>query len=165
MKRVFLGFGGNVGDVKLAFQKALSSITFLPGVTNARVSSLYRTSPVGVALQPDYLNCVVSFDYTLTLRELFAHLKTIELELGRGQKSQYAPRTIDIDLLAFGDEEIFEEDLIIPHPRMFERLFVLVPLAELAEQVAGVQVQKQIEKLHSSSHDKVEQIEGRNWPA
>src|SRR3990172_13250176 len=110
MEQVFLGLGGNIGDVKATFVAALDQISLLPQITHFQVSKLYRTSPVGVpGDQPDYLNCVCGFLCGLPPKVLFAHLQEIEKKLGRTRAIPLAPRSIDIDLLLYGKQKIQEK--------------------------------------------------------
>jgi 2-amino-4-hydroxy-6-hydroxymethyldihydropteridine diphosphokinase len=126
-----IALGSNLGDreAHLAFAVArLSSV-----LSNLRQSRWHDTAPVGVAPdQPRYLNGVVAGDTRLTARELLRELLAIEAEAGRTRLSPMAPRTLDLDLILFGNERIREAGLVVPHPRFRERLFVLEPLAEVA---------------------------------
>lgn len=99
-----------------------------------RTSSVYDTDPVGPP-QPNFLNAVVEVRTSLDARELLALLKSIETRLGRSAGERWGPREIDLDLLLYGDEEVDEPDLRLPHPKMWERSFVLVPLAEIAPEL------------------------------
>jgi 2-amino-4-hydroxy-6-hydroxymethyldihydropteridine diphosphokinase len=128
---VAIALGSNLGDREANLAFGLSA---LPGfITNLRQSSWYDTAPVGVsAEQPRYLNGVVIGETALTARELMDRLLAIEREAGRTRPSLMAPRTLDLDLVLFGDVRIEEPGLVVPHPRFRERLFVLEPLAEVA---------------------------------
>jgi 2-amino-4-hydroxy-6-hydroxymethyldihydropteridine diphosphokinase len=163
MKEVFLSLGGNIGDVKETFRQALRLIGKLSQIQNMRVSSLYRTSPVGDQAVPEYTNCVVRFDCGLPLRELFYSIQEIEKTFGRVRSKQYAPRSLDIDILFFGSDEVHEKDLVIPHPRLQERLFVLVPLFELTKKVGKLDVEREIKKVLKVSNDQVQLLEDRRW--
>jgi len=128
---VAIALGSNLGDreARLAF-----GVSALPGfITHLRQSSWYDTTPVGVSLdQPRYLNGVVIGETALSARELLDRLRDIEAAAGRTRPSPMAPRTLDLDLILFGDKKIEEPGLTVPHPRFRERLFVLEPLAEVA---------------------------------
>ena len=128
---VAIALGSNLGDreANLAF-----GIAALPGfITNLRQSTWHDTAPQGVpGEQPRYLNGVVIGETDLTARELLERLLAIEQAAGRTRRSALAPRTLDLDLILFGDQRIEEPGLIVPHPRFRERLFVLEPLAEVA---------------------------------
>ena len=127
----FIGLGANLGDMQAALRDAALRIAALPGTRILRESSLYRTEPVGAG-GPDYLNSVLEVETALPPHELLAALQGIENAAGRERPYRHAPRTLDLDLLLYGNEHIATPTLTVPHPRMFERAFVLVPLAEIA---------------------------------
>jgi 2-amino-4-hydroxy-6-hydroxymethyldihydropteridine diphosphokinase len=128
--KVAIALGSNLGDREANLAFGLSA---LPGfITNLKQSSWHDTTPVGVSGQPRYLNGVVTGETALSARELLDRLLLIESEAGRTRPSAMAPRTLDLDLILFGDERIEENGLVVPHPRFRERLFVLEPLAEVA---------------------------------
>lgn len=131
MTRVAIALGSNLGDREANLAFGLSA---LPGfITNLRQSRWHDTTPVGVSPdQPRYLNGVVIGETALSARQLLDRLLSIEREAGRTRPSPMAPRTLDLDLILFGDERIAEDGLVVPHPRFRERLFVLEPLAEVA---------------------------------
>lgn len=127
---VLLALGANLGDPAAQLRRALGE---LGGVlTSLRVSSLYRTAPVGYLDQPDFYNLVCSGETRLGPRELLREMQHIEAALGRTRPFANAPRTLDIDLLAYGDLLLETPELTLPHPRLHERGFVLVPLVEIA---------------------------------
>lgn len=128
---VFVALGGNIGDPPVILRKALGLIENLPKVANLRISRFYTTTPVDVETQDDFTNAVCSFETTYTARELLLHLQEIEKRLGKIPKARNSSRMIDLDILFFGQEVCKDVDLEIPHPRWMERLFVLVPLADL----------------------------------
>ena len=161
MKRVFVSLGGNIGDVKHTLSKALREIAKLPWVHNLQVSRLYYTSPVGVQNQPHYHNCVASFDYEEAASKLLFDLHQIEKHLGRVRPVPLGPRTCDIDILLFGGDQIDEKDLQIPHPRMYDRLFVLIPLLELLPQDARVRLA--ITNLQKKDVDTVVPVSDSTW--
>ncbi len=129
-ERVYLGLGSNLGD-RLA--NLAAAVRALDGrdVRTLRSSRVYETDPVGGPPQPEYLNAVIEVETTLEPAELLRVCVDVEDELGRERGERWGSRTIDIDLLAYGDREIDEPELTVPHPRMHERAFVLVPLLEL----------------------------------
>jgi 2-amino-4-hydroxy-6-hydroxymethyldihydropteridine diphosphokinase len=129
---VYVGVGSNLGDRWANLQAAIEKLRSEPGVRVVRRSIVFETEPVGVADQPWFLNGVLELETDLTPRELLMVLKRIERELGRLPNRPWGERTIDLDLLLYGDQVIAEPELVIPHPRMWERAFVLLPLAELA---------------------------------
>jgi 2-amino-4-hydroxy-6-hydroxymethyldihydropteridine diphosphokinase len=111
--------------------KAMGDMAVISGITLISRSSLYRTAPVESS-GPDYMNAVVEIQTVLTAPELLAQLQILEQAAGRKRPSPNAPRTLDIDVLTYGDASVDSAALVIPHPRMHERAFVLVPLAEIA---------------------------------
>lgn len=129
--RAYVGLGANLGDPARAIDRAVDALAALPGTRLAGRSSLYRSAPVGAA-GPDYLNAVVAIDTGLQAHALLAALQAIEQAAGRRRSYRNAPRTLDLDLLLFGDQRIDTPSLTVPHPRMGERAFVLAPLAEIA---------------------------------
>lgn len=137
MRDVLLGLGGNLGDPAGAIRGALGRLT-ARGVAIRQVSSLYRTPPWGPVPQPDFLNACAAGETDLAPDALLAAAKEIERELGRAPGPRWGPRAIDIDILALGDLVLNTPDLTLPHPRLTERAFVLVPLAEIVpERVVG----------------------------
>jgi 2-amino-4-hydroxy-6-hydroxymethyldihydropteridine diphosphokinase len=129
--RAYLGIGSNLGDRLSYLQAAADGLAATEGVTVVAVSPVYETDPVGGPEQPEYLNAVVAVETTLTARELLAAGQRLEAAAERARAVRWGPRTLDIDLLLFGDAEIDEPDLVVPHPRWSERDFVLAPLADL----------------------------------
>jgi 2-amino-4-hydroxy-6-hydroxymethyldihydropteridine diphosphokinase len=128
----WVGIGANLGDAHENVLDALDRLAWTPGVRLLRVSSLYRTAPIDSS-GDDYINAVAEVDTSLSARALLAALHDIEQAHGRERPYRNAPRTLDLDLLLFDDEVIGDAPtLIVPHPRMHERAFVLAPLAELA---------------------------------
>jgi 2-amino-4-hydroxy-6-hydroxymethyldihydropteridine diphosphokinase len=131
--RAYIGLGSNLGDREQMIRQALERLADLPETTLGRVSSLYDTAPVGELEQPNFLNAVAALETALTARQLLWNLLLIERRLGRTRAggSRYGPRTIDLDLLLYGDLVLDEPDLRLPHPELAQRAFVLVPLVEL----------------------------------
>ena len=130
--RAYVAFGANLGDPAAAFAGAVAALAQLPGSRVAARSALYRSAPVGVAEQPDYLNAVIALDTTLAPHALLDALLAIEHAGGRVRTHALAPRTLDLDLLLYGDAIIDTPALQVPHPRLHLRAFALLPLAELA---------------------------------
>ena len=128
---VTLGLGANLGDARAAVRQAMSDVAELPGVEWVAGSSLYGSAPLD-ADGPDYVNAVVQVRTTLSPRDLLLRLQDIELRAGRQRSYRNAPRTLDLDILLYGDTVLDSADLQIPHPRMWQRAFVVLPLAELA---------------------------------
>jgi 2-amino-4-hydroxy-6-hydroxymethyldihydropteridine diphosphokinase len=131
--KAYIGLGSNLGERESMIREAIDKIAALPETTLGRVSSLYDTEPVGELDQPNFLNAVVAVETELTARRLLWNLMLIERQLGRVRSpgSRYGPRTIDLDLLFFGDLVLDEPELRLPHPEVASRAFVLVPLVEL----------------------------------
>jgi 2-amino-4-hydroxy-6-hydroxymethyldihydropteridine diphosphokinase len=129
--RAFVGLGSNLGEREAMIRLALDDLARLPGTKLIRASSLYDTEPVGDVEQPNFLNAVAQIDTELTARQLLWNLQLIEKRLGRTRTRRYGPRTIDLDLLLFGNLIVEEPDLQVPHPELTQRSFVLVPLVEL----------------------------------
>ena len=127
MTVAYVGLGANLGDREETIRAAVAQ---LPGVV--AVSPLRETDPVGVTDQPRFLNGVAAVETELAPRELLDVLLAVERRLGRERRERWGPRTIDLDLLLYGDEVIDEDGLTVPHPRLHERRFVLEPLADLA---------------------------------
>lgn len=127
----WIALGANLGDAPQAVRDAIAAIGQLPGTTLTQQSSLYRTAPVDSG-GPDYINAVVEIATALTAPALLAALQAIEQAAGRERPYRNAPRTLDLDILLYGGARIGSPTLTVPHPRMHERAFVLVPLAEIA---------------------------------
>jgi 2-amino-4-hydroxy-6-hydroxymethyldihydropteridine diphosphokinase len=123
--------GANLGDRAATLKSALSLLSTHPKIRNIATSSVYETQPVGGVPQPLFLNLVVGLETAMTPESLLALLLEIELKYGRVRRERNGPRTLDLDLLAFENEKRNTAELTLPHPRMLERAFVLVPLREL----------------------------------
>lgn len=128
----YLGLGSNLGDKIANIKKALAALDDAPGVRVLRVAPYYRTAPVGYTKQDFFVNTAASIETILPPLDLLALLLDVEKALGRVRGIRWGPRHIDIDLLLYGKEEINRPELVVPHPRMHERAFVMVPLADLA---------------------------------
>jgi len=131
--RAYVGIGSNLGERERVIASALDLLRAENGLEVMAVSTLRETDPVGYLDQPRFLNGAVAVETSLTARELLGRLLEIERRLGRvrGEGPRFGPRTIDLDLLLYGDERIQEPGLVVPHPRLAERRFALEPLAEL----------------------------------
>jgi 2-amino-4-hydroxy-6-hydroxymethyldihydropteridine diphosphokinase len=128
----WIGIGANLGDARANVLDAIERLARLPGARLVQASSLYRTAPIDSS-GDDYVNAVAALDTTLDAHALLQALLAIEQAHGRERPYRNAPRTLDLDLLLYGDEIIIDPPtLIVPHPRMHERAFVLAPLAEVA---------------------------------
>ncbi len=133
MKRAYVGLGANLGDRERTIRDALRALAEDNAIEVLAVSTLRETEPVGVGEQPLFLNGAALLETTLGARELLARLLAVEQRFGRVRvPGEHGPRTLDLDLLLYGDETIDEPGVTVPHPRLHERRFVLEPLAELA---------------------------------
>jgi 2-amino-4-hydroxy-6-hydroxymethyldihydropteridine diphosphokinase len=131
--RAYVGLGANLGDRERTLREAVDALAAEGGIEVVAVSTLRETEPVGVGEQPRFLNGAVELETSLTARELLDRLLGVEQRFGRVRiPGEHGPRTLDLDLLLYGDEVIDEPELHVPHPRLHERRFVLEPLAELA---------------------------------
>jgi len=128
--RAYVGLGSNLGDRAAYLLLGLSALSRLPKTHFLRLSPVYETDPVGPP-QPLYLNLVAELETELAPRALLSEMLRIEKALGRERRERFGPRTIDLDLLLYGDLVLKEEDLEVPHPRLHQRAFVLVPLLDL----------------------------------
>ncbi|EAW34399.1 2-amino-4-hydroxy-6-hydroxymethyldihydropteridine diphosphokinase [Lyngbya sp. PCC 8106] len=148
-----IALGSNLGDSRATLEDALKTIDQTPGITLKTYSSWYKTAPIGPS-QPDYLNGCAVLEVQLTPQELLTTLLAIEDKFGRVRQERWGARTLDLDVLLFGDLILETPKLQIPHPRMTERAFVLVPLAEIApdwvEPVSGKVISQLVEKVDSS---------------
>ncbi len=130
-RRAYLGLGSNEGDRLEYLQQAVNGLGATPGIDVAAVSPVYETDPVGGPPQSRYLNAVVAIDTALPARDLLVRAKQLEAAAGRTAGARWGPRPLDVDILLVGDERVADPDLVVPHPRMPERHFVLAPLADL----------------------------------
>ncbi len=136
MSALFLGLGSNLGDRAEHLRFAVRRLARTPGFRDLRLSRLRQTSPVGGPEQPDFVNAVLQCESSLTPRQVLARLQRVEQMRQRRRICADGPRTLDLDLLLFGAQDIQSDFLTIPHPRMQTRRFVLEPLAELAPRLA-----------------------------
>ena len=148
--------GANLGDRHGALRAAVAAMGRLPGTRVHRVSALYASAPVDAG-GPDYLNAVAEMATTLGPLPLLRALQALELDAGRERPYRNAPRTLDLDILWFGDESISTPELTVPHPRMMERAFVLRPLADLAPQRVGAAA------LTAVASQAIRMLEGAGW--
>ncbi|NJP39341.1 2-amino-4-hydroxy-6-hydroxymethyldihydropteridine diphosphokinase [Alkalicoccus luteus] len=133
--KAYISLGANIGDRFSQLEDAVRMLQSLGDTDVTNHSSYYETKPVGVTDQPDFLNAVVEIETNLAPLDLLEQTQAIEQELGRIRTKKWGPRTIDLDILLYEDENIELESLIIPHPRMLERGFVMLPLAEVAPEL------------------------------
>ena len=157
-----IALGANLGDAPATVRTAIAALATLPQTQLLRASSLYRSAPVDSS-GPDYINAVVQVTTGLSAPALLRELQALEIAAGRERPFPNAPRTLDLDLLLYGDARIDSAFLTVPHPRMWQRAFVLLPLAEIAPSLVAdaalraVQGQ-QVEKLRSDSN-----LSRKNW--
>jgi 2-amino-4-hydroxy-6-hydroxymethyldihydropteridine diphosphokinase len=136
--RAYLALGSNLGDRLAHLQRGVDGLAAIDGISVLAVSRVYETEPVGGPSQDDYLNAVVSIDTTLNPRGLLDVAMAVEQLADRVRVERWGPRTLDVDILLFGDDSVHEPDLEIPHPRMHERAFVLAPLHDVAPERVSV---------------------------
>jgi 2-amino-4-hydroxy-6-hydroxymethyldihydropteridine diphosphokinase len=157
MKRAYLSLGSNLGDRQALVEGALARLG-AEGVQVLRVSSLYKTEPVGYKAQPWFLNCVAEVSTDLMPLQLLRRCQAIERELGRRRGVRYGPRPIDIDILIYENAVIRSPDLNVPHERMAERRFVLLPLRELAAQARHPVTQRTVLEMLQETADRSQVI-------
>jgi len=159
MTDALLGLGGNVGDVRAKLDAALAQLVNGASVKLIARSSDYRTPPWGVTEQPPFINCAIAVETSLSPHALLARAHDIERVLGRdrAREQRWGPRTIDIDLLAYDDLAVDDPDLTLPHPRLFERAFVLVPLAEIVPErvIAGRHLREAAARIDAAGVEKL----------
>jgi 2-amino-4-hydroxy-6-hydroxymethyldihydropteridine diphosphokinase len=159
MVEAFIALGGNLGDVRATFAQAIAMLCDGVEVRLLARSSDYRTPPWGVTAQPAFINAVIAVATSLSPRELLSHLQACERALGRdrGREQRWGPRPVDLDLLAYDEVTLCEPDLTLPHPRLFERAFVLVPLAELGPDrlIAGIRVRDALARVDARGIEKL----------
>jgi 2-amino-4-hydroxy-6-hydroxymethyldihydropteridine diphosphokinase len=146
MKTAYLSLGSNVGNRERMLGEALQLIE-APGLHVARVSPIYETEPQDFKNQPWFLNLVAEIQSTLFPMQLLTRVRKIERKLGRKRTVDKGPRSIDIDILLYGESVIDSEDLVVPHPRMTERRFVLQPLADLAPDLRHPVLRRTVREL------------------
>ena len=149
---VYLSLGSNLGDRRANLKKALSLLG--DSVDIASVSSVYDTEPVGVGEQPRFLNLMCCVNTNIGPLQLLSFIKGIEAEMGRDLKLKNAPRVVDIDIIFHGDTIMESQELTIPHPRMRERAFVLIPFAEIAPEIVHPVSGERIDELASRVEDR-----------
>lgn len=158
MTLAYVGVGSNLGQPARQVEQALAELDRLPQSRVAKRSSLYRSAPVGYADQPDFVNAVAQLETGLPAERLLSELQQVEARHGRSRSFANAPRTLDLDLLMFEELETKSERLTLPHPRMHERAFVLMPLVELAPEASIPGRGRAAELLARLGNQRVERI-------
>lgn len=156
IETAFIGFGSNLGDKRTNCLKGLRALKAHGKVKLLRLSSLWRTEPVGFRCQDWFLNGVVEVATELSPRELLELMKEVERKVGRKETFRWGPRTLDLDLLLCGQKVVQEEDLQVPHPRLHQRAFVLVPLVEIAPEAYHPILRKTAKELLQELNDPAE---------
>ncbi|QPQ33612.1 MULTISPECIES: 2-amino-4-hydroxy-6-hydroxymethyldihydropteridine diphosphokinase [unclassified Lysinibacillus] len=150
MNDVYLSIGTNIGERYENLQRAIELLMEKEGVEVIRISSIYETAAVGYTDQADFLNIAVAIRTSCSSSEMLKICQSVENELGRVREFRWGPRIIDLDILLYNHENIETESLLVPHPRMYERAFVLVPLIEITPTPVGEQLQR--------AHDTLKQL-------
>jgi 2-amino-4-hydroxy-6-hydroxymethyldihydropteridine diphosphokinase len=154
-----VALGGNIGDVRQTLDRAIGRFCDGSEVRLVARSSDYRTPPWGVEEQPPFVNCCIAVATKLSPQALLGRAQAVERDFGRNreQEQRWGPRTLDIDLIAYADLSLVSPDLTLPHPRLFERAFVLVPLAEIApdRMIAGMRVRDALAKVDRSGIERL----------
>ena len=159
MPEVLIALGGNVGDVRDTLREALATLGRGPNVKVIRRSPSYLTPAWGVKDQPPFINCCAAIETTLSPHDLLKRVQEVERAFGRDRANErrWGPRKLDIDIVAYDDLTVNEPDLTLPHARLFERAFVLVPLADIAADrvIAGVSVKDALTKVDATGIERL----------
>jgi 2-amino-4-hydroxy-6-hydroxymethyldihydropteridine diphosphokinase len=159
MAEALIALGGNIGDVRATLDRAIATLCDGRIVRLLARSSDYKTPPWGVEDQPPFVNCAIMAATELAPVDLLHRAQAVERQFGRNRENEerWGPRTLDIDLIAYGDQALDTPDLTLPHPRLFERAFVLAPLAEIApeRQIVGVRMADALAKVDQSGIEKL----------
>ena len=158
MTIAYVGLGANIGDPGQQIKTAIEELKKLPDTRVIAVSSVYRSAPMGYLHQPDFMNAVAELDTELPPGRLLGMLRQLEARHGRERPFANAPRTLDLDLLLYGDRTLDTPQLTLPHPRMHERAFVLAPLAEIAPEAAVPGRGKVRDLLMACTNQKIERM-------
>ena len=164
MEKAYISIGSNLGERERNCRRAVEGISAFAGVT--AVSSYYETEPVGVEDQPLFINCAIEIATDLAPRELLRKLQAIENKLGRTHKIKWGPRTIDLDIIFYGNEIINDSDLKVPHPEAHKRRFVLEPIREIAPELVHPLLKLSVTELLDSLNDphKVVKLDASSTP-
>lgn len=163
MSTAFIGFGSNIGDRKKNIENAVKLLENSPYIKIAKKSSLYITEPIGYVGQDCFLNSVIEVTTTLSPDDLLHWCQMIEDKMGRVRTMLWGPRLIDLDILLYDEDIVEDDELIIPHPLMHNRRFVLTPLAEIAPDIIHPKLRLTVNELlcHLKDAHKVEKYEGK----
>ena len=157
--QAYLALGGNVGNSRAILDRAVLLLCDRPDLRLIARSSDYSTPPWGFKDQPPFINLCIAVETTLSPRDLLARVQEVELKLGRDRahEKRWGPRTCDIDIIAYDDLTLAEPGLILPHPRLFERAFVLLPLAEIAGDriIAGQRLREALAKVDTAGIERL----------
>lgn len=153
MHSAYIGFGSNIGNRLAHIQNAIHALSKTEGITLQKISSVYKTDPVGYEAQAEFLNGVAAIQTSLSPLSLLHTLKDIETEVGRQHRIRWGPREIDLDILIYGDLCLQTEKLVIPHPEMHLRRFVLVPFAEITPDLVHPVFEESIQTLLNRLED------------
>lgn len=145
----YLGLGSNLGDKEDYLRKAVNLLAAHEGIQVCNISSIYATAPIGYTEQPEFLNIVLQVQTSLQPEDLLTVCRSVEQQLKRVRDVRWGPRTIDIDILLYENSQVHTPELTIPHPLMLQRLFVLLPLTEVAPDLRfqGIKINKYISKI------------------
>ena len=152
MVQAYLALGSNIGDRKQQLLKAIDLIGNIKGIKVTKQSSIYETAPIGYTDQPNFLNLCLEIETELSPQQLLKHCLDIEQQLHRVREIRWGPRTLDIDILLYSDNIIETDNLSIPHPRMQERAFVLIPLNDIASDKKDPRLNQKIHDLVFPDH-------------
>lgn len=160
---IYIGIGANLGDREKTLQEAVRVLNAHPEIAVVAASAVYETAPVGVIDQPDFLNAVLQIRTRLSARKLLCCLLAVERQFGRTRRTRWGPRTLDLDILLYGDAVIHQPGLCVPHPHLHERAFVLIPLCDLDPHLKHPISRQSMRVLAASVCDSsVRKIEGLN---
>lgn len=155
MNKAYLALGSNVGDRYYYLKQALQKVNAIGEIEITRMSSIYETDPVGYKNQACFLNMVIEVKTTFSPHDLLLYLQRVERELGRKREVCFGPRTLDLDILLYEEEQIETKSLQIPHPRMTERAFVLIPLKEINKDIVIPGNHHSLTQLIEEAEDKL----------
>nr|WP_263314337.1 2-amino-4-hydroxy-6-hydroxymethyldihydropteridine diphosphokinase [Mammaliicoccus sp. Marseille-Q6498] len=162
MHTAYLGLGSNIGDRELQLEQAIAAIDEIQGIEVTQTSPIYETKPVGYTEQPDFLNMCIEISTELESLDLLKTCMMVEKQLHRVRDERWGPRTIDIDILLYDQCVIQSPDLEVPHPRMIERAFVMIPLNDIASNVVEPITKKYIWELLPNDEQVVKYKSERN---